>query len=129
DVVELGVSYEGELGAVGLAASAVYVFSESGPGASDISDWAIGAQLAFGDFTVGGNYLHRDTEPDESWGATIGASYAMGSWSIAASYLYNEPASGDDIQVYGAGVSYTIAPGLTAAADIVGFDGDADGFA
>lgn len=124
DVFELGVAYGTSIGNVGVMATGTYLGGEGVGGTSDLDDWSIGANVSFGAFTVGAAYVDR---AEDEWGAGVGASFTSGSWGVDATYTFNETVAGDgsrSVQSYGVGATYSLAPGLTLGADLLGFDGD-----
>jgi len=89
----------------------------------DPETWAIGAQVGFGDFTVGGHYAENDNGnaagagDQESW--SFGATYdSPGAWSFEALYFHGEndngvPAAGtNDYDAYRIGASRDLGPGV-----------------
>ena len=70
-----------------------------------------------------------DVEVD---GYGVGATFTTGPWGFAANALLADldaPGAADDVEdtVYGVGVEYSLADGLTPYADLVFFDNDLDG--
>ena len=138
DVVEVGGTYNGEYGDLTVAASAFYQFGDSvddGTGAAasrfeNLSSVQAGLNIGYGAFKVGGSYAYSgDSGYDKSltvkerqdvW--TVGAQYTTGPFILAANYLQSRsngtsPNTGIvapvKAELYQAGVTYTIAPGLT----------------
>lgn len=128
---QAGVNYSGTFGAASVAASAVYTTREF-EGIIDESEdgWAVGLSAGFGPFTVGGNYVDRDdvegaVEFDQE-GFTVGASYTLGPWAFGANYLWNDFDDGEGSTIF-VGANYTLAPGLTVAADLGYLENDRGG--
>ncbi|HYG84683.1 MAG TPA: porin [Azospirillum sp.] len=134
DVVEVGGIYLREIGPVALEASAYYEFgdtqrtSDTGPELKNLSSYNIAANVGFADFKVGAMYRNAgesgyvkgaigDAADQETW--IVGANYTLGPVIFAANYQYYKDA-GDPIvagnskvDLYQAGITYTVAPGLT----------------
>ncbi|MCW2235519.1 porin [Azospirillum canadense] len=134
DVVELGGLYKNEFGDFSVEASAFYQFGKTQSlGATsfeNLSSVHVGANVGYGGFKVGGSYAYSgDSGYDKSltvkekqdvWIA--GAQYTTGPLVFAVDYQYSRsngtsPNTGFVAPVkanlYQAGVTYTIAPGLT----------------
>lgn len=137
DVVEVGGIYSREVGPVALEASAFYEFGDAakssvaGPNFKDLSSWNVGANVGFAGFKVGAMYRNAGksgyqsgvptggAHDQETW--IVGANYTLGPVILAVNYQSYKDA-GDDISdrlnakldLYQAGVTYTVAPGLTA---------------
>lgn len=141
------LTYKGEFSGVGVKGSAAYQTADATD--VDVNDqdiWSLGAQLSYKDFAFGGSYINAgdsgfdkaDANDDvTSW--NVGATYTMGAWGFGLSYLNVDlddaaaaagPAAnpttglGGDYTAWGLGTNYKVAPGLTAAADLVFFDRD-----
>ncbi|GAA4253943.1 porin [Azospirillum formosense] len=138
DVVEAGATYTNEFGGFSVAASAFYQFGDAvddGVGAAatrfeKLSSVHAGLNVGYGDFKIGGSYAYSgDSGYDKSltvkekqdiW--IVGAQYAAGPFILAANYSQSRsngtsPNTGFvapvKAELYQAGVTYTIAPGLT----------------
>ncbi|UKJ73858.1 porin [Azospirillum brasilense] len=138
DVVEAGGTYTNEFGGFSVAASAFYQFGDAvddgvGVGATrfeKLSSVHAGLNVGYGDFKIGGSYAYSgDSGYDKSltvkekqdiW--IVGAQYATGPFILAANYSQSRsngtsPNTGFvapvKAELYQAGVTYTIAPGLT----------------
>ncbi|QCO15109.1 porin [Azospirillum brasilense] len=135
DVVEAGGTYTNEFGGFSVAASAFYQFGDAvdnGVGAAatrfeKLSSVHAGLNVGYGDFKIGGSYAYSgDSGYDKSittkqkqdiW--IVGAQYTTGPLILAANYSHSR---GNDVEtqttpakadLYQAGVTYTVAPGLT----------------
>ena len=142
------LTYKGEISGVGIKGSAAYQTADSTD--VDVNDqdiWTVGAQLSYMDFAFGGSYIDAgdsgfdtlDANDDVSaW--NLGATYTMGAWGFGLSYLdvdldtaavaagtstaTGTIGAGGDYTAWGLGANYKVAPGLTAAADLVFYDRD-----
>ena len=137
------LTYKGEFSGVGIKGSAGYQTADATSALNNDQDiWTVGAQLSYMDFAFGGAYVDAgdsgfvasvDNDDVSSW--NLGATYTMGAWGFGVSYLNVDldevanPAGltageGGDYTAWGLGTNYKVAPGLTAAADLVFFDRD-----
>ena len=134
DTFSIGGNYQGEFNnvSVGVSAGGNFGDIEGGAGSGgDHTEFGVGAEVGFGAFTVGGFYIN--SEQDNAAGATavdrdrygLGATFSTGPWSFGANALIAEDdVSNDEDTVYGVGVEYSLADGLTPYADLVVFDFD-----
>jgi predicted porin len=137
DVVEVGGIYSREIGPVALEASAFYEFGQATKdrfGAAfqdfkDLNSYNIAANVGFAGFKVGAMYRNAGKSgyckgvgcggaDQETW--IVGANYTLGPVILAANYQRYEDAGNDpsdpgnsQLDLYQAGVTYTVAPGLT----------------
>ena len=130
NVVSLGANYSQTFNAVDIALSAGYenaalqADDSTAPGRyDDVSGWAVGANVGFAGFTVGGSYSDTDVE---GFGAgnkslvyyDVGVQYGTGPWNVSLTYARGENefvASGDEDKrdTYELGASYKLSPGIT----------------
>ncbi len=89
DIWDIGVNYSQTFGTTSVAASARYG-EGSGvvAGSGDADVWAVGLNIGFGDFAVGGSYAENDngngTFGSDQEGWSLGASYDMlGPWAFS----------------------------------------------
>ena len=144
NAIELGLNYMGELSGLGIKVGGQYTHADTKSVSTleDISAWSLGTQLTYNSFTLGGGYTHNGDSGqaagvtrDNVTGWNVGATYSSGPWGVGISYAsinFDNAATpfgatgatgaGGDYTVYGVGGVYKIAPGLTAAADIVVYD-------
>ncbi|HSK39188.1 MAG TPA: porin [Arenibaculum sp.] len=131
DVVETALQYEGDFGDFGLRAGAGYSFGDLKPAqvgilADDLQSYYAGAQVIWGGFTVGGGYFDNNETSraiggGDQDGWNIGATYTTGPFAVAANYGRTQTNDTDD-DVFVVGANYTVAPGLSVAADVYFFD-------
>ena len=135
DVVEVGGLYKNEFGDFSFEGSAFYQFGRvpalGAVSFENLSSVQVGANVGYGGFKVGGSYAYSGDsgyekaapvkEKQDVW--IVGAQYTTGPFILAANYLQarsngTSPNTGIVAPVksdlYQAGVTYTIAPGLTA---------------
>ncbi|WP_029010829.1 porin [Azospirillum halopraeferens] len=151
DVFEVGGLYRGEFGAVTVEASAFYEFGQAMDQVEptmryaydDLSSFSAGVNVGYMGFAVGGFYAyHGDSgyckttagcisrEDQHVW--SLNAQYGFGDVIVAGSYL-NARDAGDmtvagrsKLDLWQAGVTYAVAPGLTVGLEYSYFDLDAD---
>jgi len=127
DMGEVQATYKGEFGGVGLEASAAYQFAKAASQLEDLSSVHVGANLSYAGFKVGGSYAFsgdsgyakgtRGVDDQQVW--IVGANYDFGSVILAATYTDAKGIDSDfaglnsRAHVWQAGVTYTVAPGLT----------------
>ena len=145
DVFDIGLSYDQTFGSTSVSLSARWGTADIATGAtafglpvtSDPEAWAIGAQVGFGDFTIGGSYAENDngvtggTGDEEGW--TFGATYDLaGPWRIGFEYLHGEGDHGlagagtkDEMDIYKLAASRDLGPGVTWAVSLLYTEVDA----
>ena len=139
--IGLGINFVETFNGVDVAIGAVAGFGDAetftragatDPG-DDIENYAIGANIGYAGFTVGGSYGNNgDTgSTDDSWFFNIGAGYSQGPWSVSVGYLYSEAETDvgsidSEFRNIAVGGNYKIAPGLKAYADLLLPDSDND---
>lgn len=144
DVYELALNYEGEFSGVMFKASAQYNGGSAPAANEDLSAWGLGAQVGYMGFKFGGGYTDNgdsgntvSTADDEVDSWNVGATYENGPWGVGISYLtvdfddngdangiLGSDTQGGDYTVWALGGTYTVAPGLTAGADLAFYDRD-----
>lgn len=96
NIFDIGVNYSQTFGTTSVSLAARYGTGEAvAAGASDAETWGIGAQVGFGDFTIGAHYAendnvsgaapsHNGADLDQS-GWSFGGTYdAPGAWAFEA---------------------------------------------
>ena len=138
DTISIGGNYQGEFSGVSVGVSAGANFGDFGEttatSGGDHTEYGFGAEVGFGAITVGGFYITADQEDNagndnielDRYG--LGATFSTGPWAFAANALLAEEDNSDNEDtVYGVGVEYSLADGLTPYADLVFFDFDEGG--
>jgi predicted porin len=99
--------------------------------ADDDEAWAIGLNVGFSGFTVGGSYGENNNGADgafDSIGWDVGASYKTGPWGVSLGYFHSETevlSLGDDERdLIEGGVSYALGPGITIVGSLQWMDED-----
>ncbi|ALG70074.1 hypothetical protein VY88_09590 [Azospirillum thiophilum] len=127
DMGEVQATYKAEFGGVGVEASAAYQFAKAASGLEDLSSVHVGANVSYANFKVGGSYAFSGdsgyatgtTGVDDQQIWIVGANYTMGPVILAATYTdaqgidSNFAGLNSRAHVWQAGVTYTVAPGLT----------------
>lgn len=140
DTISIGGNYQGEFNNVSVGVSAGANFGELGETSAtsggDHTEYGFGAEVGFGAITVGGFWITSEQE-NATGGDNVdrdrfglGATFSTGPWSFGANALLAEDDNSDaEDTVYGVGVEYSLADGLTPYADLVFFDNDLAGSA
>ncbi len=124
DIFDIGASYSQTFGTTSVTLGARYGTASqiTGVAASDPEVWAVGAQVGFGDFTVGGHYAEDDNGvaggagDQRSW--SFGVTYdAPGAWSFEALAFMGENDNGPGVadseyNAYRIGASRDLGPGV-----------------
>lgn len=136
DVIEVGGAYQGDYGAVTVEASAFYQTGQAigqtdgvlGQGFEDLRSVHVGANVGYGPVKVGASYAHSGDSgyakglagSRAQQNLIVGGQYSHGPLLFAANYLralgndsatMTTPAKAD---IWQGGITWTIAPGLTA---------------
>ncbi len=127
DMAEIQATYKGEFSGFGVEASAAYQFAKAASGLEDLSSVHVGANVSYAGFKVGGSYAFsgdsgyatgtRGVDDQQLW--IVGVNYTMGPVILAANYTdakgidSNFSGLNSRAHVWQAGVTYTVAPGLT----------------
>ena len=127
DIGEVMAVYKGEFGGFGVEASAAYQFGQAASGFEDLSSVHVGANVSYAGFKVGGSYAfsgdsgyaNGTTGVDDQQVWIVGVNYTMGPVILAATYTDAKGIDSNFVglnaraHVWQAGVTYTVAPGLT----------------
>lgn len=145
DIVEIGANYKNTFGGVGIAASGGYFWGKaettSGVAYKDLNAFQLGAKVTYAGFTLGGGYVsHGESgqaksanlfrDKNEVW--NVGLQYATGPILVGAAYTNGkDPGSLSvrgkrELETWGLGASYTVAPGLAVGAEYTYFDANSD---
>lgn len=130
DQFDIGANYTFDFDGGSVIVAATYLTADSvDPERHDVEGVSLGAQVSYDAFTIGGFYVNsfesgadvdEDNDDFQRWG--IGATYQVGDWGFGVNYLGFSDFDGEDGWAAGGGVSYNIAPGLQAYADLVFFE-------
>ncbi|MEI4260800.1 porin [Roseovarius sp. D0-M9] len=134
DIFDIGANYSQTFGTTSVTLAARYGTGEAPTGGgSDPETWGVGAQVGFGDFTVGGSYAENDNGlalgASDSEGWSLGVTYDVaGPWALEALTYQGETknAAGNnaDYKAYRIGASRDLGPGVSW--DIYAAQVDAD---
>ncbi|MGP1394012.1 MAG: porin [Inquilinaceae bacterium] len=135
NIFSAGANYTAEFGAASVGVSAgVNTGDAELQTEEDLFEWNLAAEVGYAGFTFGGFYM--DSEGGEfadlqRYG--LGVAYGFGPWEVAVNGVYADAdlvgGNGREDYGIGAGLSYAVAPGLTAYGDVVYFDYDGEGTA
>jgi len=94
DFIDLAVAYSGSLGGgVDVALSGRWGTASAPAGALDPEVWGVGANVSFGNITIGGSYAEqKDTGANAQDGESydFGIAFANGPWSYSLTYFHGE---------------------------------------
>ena len=131
---EASVAYEMALDNVEIALAGGYGQGESGSSGEEPAEWSVGAQAAFGGFTIGGSYRDTNTSGNSSWDEThwdVGVTYETGPWGFTLDYsdMDRDWRSGDyrysdEANAWLAGVTYMYGPGMQIGAGVTSLDAE-----
>ena len=145
DFIEVGANYVTKFDDVSVAMAGGYTHAEQkSVGENDedrhpINAWHLGAQLGWNGWSLGGSYVNNHksgqlknhdnglhelkTEDRNAW--NIGLAYKTGPWGVGLNYISEDlggrTRGSGEYHAFGIGTVYTIAPGMTIAADAVSF--------
>lgn len=115
----------------------------------DFSGWGIGGMFTVAGFSLGASFLYEGDSrlqktgrafSDDAYGFNVTAQYAIGPWTIGAYWAESEMegastvgttsvrglatnnSGNDELRMIGAGVAYTVAPGMLVHFSIVDFE-------
>lgn len=132
EIFQAGVNYQGNFNDVGVNLSAVYgrVGQDETAGTNvKPSSYALGANVSYAGFSVGGSYKHHDSDTSTGDSKTweVGAAYGMGPYAIGVTYADNsvDDTGGDDSLTYLALTgSYTLGPGVSVQGGVQHYEWD-----
>lgn len=144
-IFDVGANYVNSFGAFDIAVSGRYGQAELEGSDDDPFVYAVGLNVGYAGFTVGGSYAESDDSGvQDGEFFDVGVSYETGPWGFSFTYSKGENVDNDDgangfrdeeLDQYIAGASYKLGPGVTAGvyagyADFEGAGGagDIDGF-
>ncbi|MDP9195368.1 MAG: porin [Pseudomonadota bacterium] len=138
DWIEVAANYTYDFGNWGLkiGGSVATADAKDGSGIEDFTAWGLGAQVSLGGFTVGGGYVDNDEfnvadgADDDANGWNLGLTYETGPLAVGVSWLSADEGANifgdtmEDYDAFGAGMTYAVAPGLVAQADLMFVNAD-----
>ena len=113
DIMDIGAKFTQSLGEMNVTLAARYGTAQLEGYDKKPRETAVGAQVGFGAFTVGGAYAdsQRPAGKDSS-GWSLGASYAMDAWTFGIETYQGEYDNGDDHSVSKIAASRNLGPGV-----------------
>lgn len=133
----VGLSYERDLGPVGLLATAGYTISEGNGFTGDVQDWAFGLNLTYEGFTLGGAYRgisageNTSASDKDGYAWDAGLMYEEGPYAVSVNYRKSSArgtsaAGKDEIDMYALGGKYALGPGVDLWAQLAYANYDAE---
>ena len=147
NIYELAVNYVAEYSSVGVAASGSYVGGSAkdpiltgGTEFEDLSAYALGLNLSYAGFTVGGGYVNNGNSgyasnaafDDEGKGWNLGLQYATGPFVVGANALFAEnegsavTSGNSELNAYSVGTTFIVAPGFSTFVEATMFEYETD---
>jgi hypothetical protein len=129
----VGADYSGEFGGVTIGAGGGYSQGTVNNLDADPSIWAVGLNVGFAGFTVGGSVAFGDADVDdgESTVYDVGVTYTIDAVTVGLGWShgeYEDLGDGDDeLDHVQLGVGYALGPGVTLAAMVGMFEYDDGG--
>ncbi len=131
--IDLGLNFTESFGGFDIAASGRYgTATNDAAGGDDPEVFAVGLNVGFAGFTVGGSYAQQEEGGvNEGQAFDVGASYGTGPWGVSVTYFSGEAegsaASGDEeMQTIEAAASYALGPGIKLVGSVGYNDFDDD---
>ena len=113
DIMDIGAKFTQSLGEMNVTLAARYGTAQLEGYDKKPRETAVGAQLGFGAFTVGGAYADSQRPAGkDSEGWSLGASYAMDAWTFGIETYQGEYDNGDDHSVSKIAASRNLGPGV-----------------
>jgi outer membrane protein OmpU len=146
NVWEVGGTYKQTIQGIGISLNAAYsrgtnerpgVYAGgtafAGATSDDRTEWAVGGQLSYMGFTVGGGYRNDNNAAagrNETNAWVAGLMYTMGPWSVSAGYGVSQTETGngftgeDETKHWEVAVNYVLGPGIEIYAAVIGTEYD-----
>ena len=117
DIMDIGAQFKQSLGEAGVTLSARYGTGKMHEVNKKPREAAVGAQVSFGAFTLGGAYADsqrydKDGNDHSSSGWSLGMSYAMEAWTFGIETYQGEHDNGDKQSVSKIAASRNLGPGV-----------------
>jgi outer membrane protein OmpU len=118
NAVEVGAGWSGEFDGFSLGIGGGYTSDYTASGADD-SSFGVGGNVGFGGFSLGVSYGWEETGTADDSTIGVGATYGTGPWVFGADLAWGiDGATAEDDLGIAAGMSYALAPGVSAGAVI-----------
>jgi outer membrane protein OmpU len=133
NATSIGADYSGEFGGVTIGAGGGYSFGSAEMGEADPTVWAVGINVGFAGFTVGGSIAFADLDTgvdDESTVFDVGATYAIDAVTVGVGWSHGEYESEgetDELDHIQLGVGYALGEGVSLGAMIGWFNYEDEG--
>jgi outer membrane protein OmpU len=128
NAISVGADYSGEFGGFTIGAGGGYSMGNDNDDDADPTVWAVGLNLGFAGFTVGGSVAFADADVDdgESTVYDVGVTYTLDAVTVGLGWSHGEyddgGDGGDELDHYQLGLGYALGPGVTLAAMVGMFD-------
>ncbi|MCY4293202.1 MAG: porin, partial [Roseovarius sp.] len=113
DILDLAAKFSQPLGDMSVTFAARYGTAKQEGYSDKPKVSAVGAQLGFGGFTVGGGFAdEKNPAGMDTEGWSLGASYNMNAWTFGIETYQGESENGDDHSVSKIAASRNLGPGV-----------------
>jgi hypothetical protein len=133
NATSIGADYSGEFGGVTVGLGGGYSFGDAETGNAQPHIWAVGINLGFSGFTVGGSVAFADADTgvnDEATVFDVGATYTMDAITVGLGWSHGEYESEgttDELDHIQLGMGYALGDGVALGAMIGWFEYDDEG--
>jgi hypothetical protein len=133
NAMSVGADYSGEFGGVSIGVGGGYSQGSVEAGSGDPSIWAVGLNLGFGGFTVGGSVAFVDADTggdDEATVFDVGATYNFDAVTVGVGYShgeYDDEGDTDELDHAQITAGYAMGPGVTLGAMLGWFSYEDEG--
>ena len=136
NAMSIGADYSGEFGGVSIGLGGGYSLGSAEVGSGDPAIWAVGLNLGFGGFTVGGSvaFVDADTDDgvdnDEATVFDVGATYNFDAVTVGIGWSHGEYQDEDEDDTLDHAqitAGYAMGPGVTLGAMVGWFSYEDEG--
>ena len=133
NAISIGADYSGEFGGVTVGAGGGYSFGSAETGNASPNIWAVGLNLGFAGFTVGGSVAFVDADTganDEATVFDIGATYNVDAITVGVGWSHGEyenEGTTDELDHIQLGLGYALGEGVSLGAMVGWFEYDDEG--
>jgi hypothetical protein len=133
NAMSIGADYSGEFGGVSIGVGGGYSQGSVEVGSGDPAIWAVGLNLGFGGFTVGGSVAFVDADTggdDEATVFDVGATYNFDAVTVGVGWShgeYDDEGDTDTLDHAQVTAGYAMGPGVTLGAMVGWFSYEDEG--
>jgi hypothetical protein len=133
NAISIGADYSGDFGGVTIGAGGGYSFGSAETGNAEPNVWAVGLNVGFSGFTVGGSVAFADADTgvnDEATTFDLGVTYNVDAITVGVGWSHGEYESEgttDELDHFQLGLGYALGDGVSLGAMIGWFEYDDEG--